>query len=118
MLDAQFIRDNLEAVRTNCKNRNVQVDLDKVVALEVARKEAIQLTQAGQQRQNEVAKLIPKEKDPAKKQELIQEGRTLRENVGNLETQLKQIETDQHAILATYSKHEPSRCAGRNHRKR
>ena len=101
MLDAQFIRDNLEAVRTNCKNRNVQVDLDKVVACEVARKEAIQLTQTVQQRQNEVAKLIPKEKDPAKKQELIQEGRTLREKVGTLETQLKQIETEQLAILAT-----------------
>ncbi len=82
MLDAQFIRDNLEAVKANCKNRNVQVDLDKVVACEVARKEPCQQTQAVQQRQNEVAKLIPKEKDPAKKQELIQEGRTLREQAG------------------------------------
>jgi seryl-tRNA synthetase len=100
MLDAQFIRDNLEAVRNNCANRNVKVDLDKIVAGEVARKEAIQQTQTVQQRQNEVAKLIPKEKDPAKKQELIQEGRSLREQATTLEAQLKQIEADQHVVLA------------------
>jgi seryl-tRNA synthetase len=101
MLDAQFIRDNLEAVRTNCKNRNVKVDLDKIVACEEERKKAIQQTQSLQQRQNEVAKLIPKEKDTAKKQELIQEGRALREQVTALEAQLKQIEAEQHVVLAT-----------------
>ena len=99
MLDAQFIRDNLEAVRTNCRNRNVKVDLDKVVACEEERKKAIHQTQAVQQRQNEVAKLIPKEKDSAKKQELIQEGRSLREQVTALEAQLKKIETEQLAVL-------------------
>ncbi len=100
MLDAQFIRDNLEAVRTNCRNRNVKVDLDKVVACEEERKKAIHQTQAIQQRQNEVAKLIPKEKDSAKKQELIQEGRSLREQAAALEAQLKKIEAEQLTVLA------------------
>jgi seryl-tRNA synthetase len=100
MLDAQFIRDNLEAVRANCQNRNVKVDLDRVVACEEERKKAIQKTQSIQQRQNEVAKLIPKEKDAAKKQELIQEGRSLREQAAALEGQLKQIEAEQHAVMA------------------
>src|SRR5436305_437227 len=100
MLDAQFIRDNLEAVRTNCKNRNVKVDLDKVVACEDERKKVIQQTQTKQQRQNEVAKLIPKEKDQASKQALIQEGRTLREEVTALETQHKQIEADLAVVLS------------------
>jgi seryl-tRNA synthetase len=100
MLDAQFIRDNLEAVRANCQNRNVKVDLDKVVACEEERKKAIQKTQSIQQRQNEVAKLIPKEKDAAKKQELIQEGRSLREQAAGLEAHLKQIEAEQHAVMA------------------
>ena len=39
-----------------------------------------------------MSKLIPKEKDAARKQELIAEGKTLREQVAGLEKQLKQVE--------------------------
>ncbi len=101
MLDAAFIRDHLEAVRTNCRNRNVQVDVDRVVQLDEERKHLVQETQLLQQRQNELSKLIPKEKDPAKKQTLIQDGRGLREQVAGLETRLKQAETDLRSVLLT-----------------
>src|SRR5712671_1600397 len=100
MLDAQFIRDNLDAVKANCKNRNVQADVERVVQLDDQRKHLVQNAQVKQQRANEVSKLIPKEKDAAKKQELIQEGRRLREEVGALEAQLKQVEIDLRAALA------------------
>lgn len=92
MLDAQFIRDNLDAVKANCKNRNVKADVDRVVQLDAERKRLATETQQLQQRQNEVSKLIPKEKDPAKKQELIAEGKKLREQVAGLETKVKEIE--------------------------
>ena len=32
MLDVHFIRENLEAVKANCKNRNVNADIDQVIA--------------------------------------------------------------------------------------
>src|SRR5580693_814153 len=99
MLDAQFIRENLDAVKANCTNRNVQADVDRVVQLDDERKHLVQAAQVKQQRANEVSKLIPKEKDAAKKQELIAEGRKLREEVGALETQLKQMETDLRGAL-------------------
>src|SRR5579871_669727 len=101
MLDAAFIRDNLDAVRTNCRNRNVQVDINRVVQLDEERKQLVQETQLLQQRQNELSKLIPKEKDPAKKQTLIQDGRALREQVAGLENRLKQVEADLRAVLLT-----------------
>jgi seryl-tRNA synthetase len=101
MLDAQFIRENLDAVKANCRNRNVKADPDLVVRLDGERKQAVQETQVLQQRANEVSKLIPKEKDSAKKQELIQEGKRLREQVSVLEKKVKQIEADLHAALMT-----------------
>ncbi|HEV3235405.1 MAG TPA: serine--tRNA ligase [Gemmataceae bacterium] len=101
MLDAQFIRENLEAVKANCRNRNVKADPDLVVRLDGERKQAVQEAQVHQQRANEVSKLIPKEKDAAKKQELIQEGKRLREQVGVLEKKVKQIEAELHAALMT-----------------
>jgi seryl-tRNA synthetase len=100
MLDAQFIRDNLEAVKLNCRNRNVKADVDRVVQLEDERKLLAQETQKIQQRQNELSKLIPKEKDPAQKQALIQEGRVLREQVASLETRGKENEASLRAALA------------------
>src|SRR5262249_20336008 len=101
MLDAHFIRDNLNAVKANCKNRNVKADVDRVVHLDDERKRLVQETQVLQQRQNEISKAIPKEKDKDKKQALIQEGRDLREKVTALEGQKGQIEADLKAVLLT-----------------
>jgi seryl-tRNA synthetase len=99
MLDAAFIRANLEAVRANCVNRNVKADVDAVVRLDDERKRIIQEVQVLQQRANEVPKLIPQEKDPAKKQALIAEGKELRPKIAALEKQLKQVEDDLHIVL-------------------
>jgi seryl-tRNA synthetase len=101
MLDAAFIRDHLEAVKANCRNRNVPADVDRVVHLDDERKRLISEAQVLQQRANEVPKLIPKEKDPTKKQELIAEGKRLREQVGAIEKQIKQVEADLHGALQT-----------------
>ncbi len=99
MLDAAFIREHLDAVKANCVNRKVTVDVDRVVALDDERKRLAQQTQQVQQRQNELSKLIPKEKDAAKKQALIAEGKALREQAGVLEKHYKQAQDDLHAAL-------------------
>jgi seryl-tRNA synthetase len=101
MLEAAFIRDHLEAVQANCRNRAVKADPERVVHLDDQRKSLEQQTQAIRQRQNEVSKLIPKEKDPDKKKELIAEGKSLRGQVDGLDKQLKQIEDDLLAALLT-----------------
>jgi seryl-tRNA synthetase len=101
MLEASYIRDHLDEVRTNCKNRNVTADLDRIVQLDDDRRKLTHETQLIQHRQNEVSKLIPKEKDPATKQGLIQEGRTLREKATGLESRLKQVDADLHQVLIT-----------------
>jgi seryl-tRNA synthetase len=101
MLDAAFIREHLEAVKTNCANRNVKADVDRVVQLDDERRRFAGETQSVQQRQNEVSKLIPKEKDAARKQELIAEGKTLREQAGVLEKQQKLAQEELHAALLT-----------------
>src|SRR5438552_11540424 len=99
MLDAAFIREHLDEVKINCRNRNVQADVDGVVRLDEERRRVLQETQTLQQRQNELRKLTPQEKDPAKKEGLVQEGRNLREQVGGLETRVKQIEGELRTLL-------------------
>src|SRR5438270_9932456 len=101
MLDAQFIREHLDEVKANCRNRNVKADVDRVVQLDDERKRLVQETQQIQQRQNEVAKLVKGEKDKAKRDTLIQEGKALKEKVAGQEKQLKQVEADLEAALKT-----------------
>ena len=58
MLDAAFIRDNLEAVKANCKNRNVEVDVARIVQLDDRRKALVSETQLLQQRGGSCPSLI------------------------------------------------------------
>ncbi|HEY1378483.1 MAG TPA: serine--tRNA ligase [Gemmataceae bacterium] len=100
MLDVHVIRANLDAVKANCRNRNVPAaDPDLVVRLDDERKRLVQEAQTLQQRANELSKGIPKEKDAAKKQELIAEGKRLRVQVAEAEWQVKEIEAKLHAAL-------------------
>jgi seryl-tRNA synthetase len=92
MLDIHYIHEHLDAVKANCRNRNVKADVDGVVALDDERRKLAHEAQALQQRANEISKQIPKEKDAAKKQALIQEGKELRGKTGEFETRIKQIE--------------------------
>jgi seryl-tRNA synthetase len=100
MLDPQYIRAHLDEVIANCRNRNVTADPTLVVQLDDERKRLVQDAQLVQQRANEIAKSIPKA-DPAKKQELIADGKKLREQVAAAEEQVKGVEAQLHAALLT-----------------
>jgi seryl-tRNA synthetase len=99
MLDVNFIREHLDEVKANCRNRNVQADVDGVIRLDDERKRLVQEAQTLQQRANEVAKQTGKERDPAKKQALIEEGRKLREQVAAVEARRKQAEDERDRLL-------------------
>jgi seryl-tRNA synthetase len=101
MLDVAFIRDNLDAVKQNCRNRNVQVDVDRLIAVDDERRRLISSTQTLEQRRNEVSAQIPKEKDATRKKELIAEGKKLREEIAVHQEEMKPIERDLHALLLT-----------------
>jgi seryl-tRNA synthetase len=102
MLDAAFIRDNLDAVKANCKNRlAANAEVDRVVQLDDQRRKLIGESQSLQQRSNELSQQIPKEKDAAKKQDLIAEGKRLREQKTVAEGEVKKIEAELHAALLT-----------------
>jgi seryl-tRNA synthetase len=104
MLDPKYVLANVEAVRQNCRNRNVADevlgDLDQFVALEGRRKALQQEVEEVRRRQNEVAQATGKEKDPARRAELVAEGKRLRATVGDSEEQLKQLDAEQRSRLA------------------
>lgn len=94
MLDLQYICDNVEAVAENCRNRGVTIDLDALQGLRKQRNELIVKIDAHRAEQNAGSAGIAKEKDAAKKAQLIARGKELREAVGAGEAQLKTVEAE------------------------
>jgi seryl-tRNA synthetase len=98
MLDLKFVLANLDAVKENCRNRNMPADIvdevDRLAVLDNDRKRVLQSVEEVRRRQNEVAQAAGKEKDPARRAELVAEGKQLKATVGESEEQLRQLEAD------------------------
>jgi seryl-tRNA synthetase len=84
MLDITFIRQNPDVVRAAIANKRVDLDFERLLAADKARRETIKELETKRARKNEVAQLIPKaSKDdrPA----LIEEGKKVKAEIERLE---------------------------------
>src|SRR5438105_15610090 len=85
MLDRKFIVENADRVKQNCAQRGVKCDFDRLVELEMARRQKLGLVEDLNRQANEVAKTIGKAKDAAEREARKEEGRRLREQITGLE---------------------------------
>jgi seryl-tRNA synthetase len=98
MLDLKYVVANVEAVRQNCRNRNVAPDViedvDRAVALEAERRTLLQSVEEIRRRQNEVAQATGKEREAAKRSELVEEGKRLKSEVAEEEERLRRLDSE------------------------
>jgi seryl-tRNA synthetase len=100
MLDIAYIRENIDAVRTNCKNRGVVADIDAVVRLDDERKRFQKEKDALQAKQNQITDQIKSAgKDKEKREALVAESRAMKEPIAALEAELKKAEAARDAAL-------------------
>ena len=92
MLDLRYVRENPEAVAENCRNRGVEADVDLVVGLADRRSELIQELNELKQQQNQLAKSVGGERDPERRQNLIDESRRMKEEIPEREVELQAVE--------------------------
>jgi seryl-tRNA synthetase len=62
MLDLQYIRDQTEAVRKACRDKRAQVDIDRLLAADQERRQAIQAADALKAERNRVSEEIARRK--------------------------------------------------------
>ena len=79
MLDRKYIVENLEAVQTNCARRGVTAQVERLVELELKRRELLKQSEELNRQANEISKTIGKAKDAAEREARKEEGRKLRE---------------------------------------
>ena len=92
MLDYKFIKDNLDAVKANIKNRNMTADADEVVRLYNKRTELVTALQELQTKRNENAKSMKGKLPDDERKRLIEEGKALKEKIAASEKELADTE--------------------------
>ncbi|MEZ4462267.1 MAG: hypothetical protein R3E66_21600 [bacterium] len=98
MLDIKFIRENVDAVKEAAANKRFSVDIDRLVALDVKRRELIVETETARSRRNEVAALIPKA-SADDRPSLVEEGKALKDRIQQIEVDLAQINEEYDALI-------------------
>ena len=98
MLDRKFVVENAAAVKQNCANRNLSVDVDKLVELEAARRVKAQQVQDLNTEANAKSKLIGKAQDDAERETLKEAAKSLRGQKNEAQAELDQMEAAVHEI--------------------
>lgn len=91
MLDYKFIKENLEAVKENIKNRSMHADADKVVNLYDEQTSLVTKQQDLQQKRNENARQMKQKLDDAARKALIEAGKKIKEDIAAVEEKLNQV---------------------------
>ena len=97
MLDIKFIRDNLDKVKEAIKNKQLNVNLDHVIQLDDQRRKLILETEAYRSRRNEISSKLKGAPDDA----IVDESRKIKEQLGRLELELEEIESQWKQALQT-----------------
>jgi seryl-tRNA synthetase len=94
MLDYRFIKENLDAVKKNITARNMNADADLVVRLFDKRTELVTSLQALQQKRNDNAKAMKGKLDNETRQKLIDDGKSIKEEISSAEAELAKAEEE------------------------
>ena len=96
MLDIRFIRDNADAVQKNAKNKGYDVDISKLLDLDAKRRKLLTEADGLRTKRNDN---VSKSKGSRPTDDLIAEGKAIKEQLATIEPQLKGIDNDYFGLL-------------------
>jgi len=89
MLDIKFIRENKDIVQAGAKKKHVEIDIDSLIKLDDQRLKELKEVEELRTEVNRVSNDIARDQDPALKIQLIEEMRTVKEDIKTKEEKLK-----------------------------
>jgi seryl-tRNA synthetase len=88
MLDIKFIRENKDLVGKNCENRNVSCDIERLLELDDKRKELITKIDELKAEKNRLSEAL---KSGGDKKEIIEKGKTVKNELEKNEPELNEV---------------------------
>lgn len=93
MLDINFIRENPEVVKNACKNKNVQVGVDLILALDKKKRELMTEIETLKSGQNKISR------GGAENKEIFAQAKEIKAKIKEIEPQLEEINTELKSLL-------------------
>ena len=100
MLDYKFIKENLEAVKQNIKNRHMNADADKAVELYDKRTALVTSLQNLQKERNDNSQSMKQKLSPEERQKLVDQGKAIKEKIAQVEADLAEAEKALHEAVS------------------
>jgi seryl-tRNA synthetase len=91
MLDIKFIRENKDIVQAGAKKKHVEIDIEKLIALDDTRLKELKEVEDLRSEVNRVSNDISRDQDSASKIQLIEEMRAVKEDIKAKEEKLKAV---------------------------
>ncbi len=101
MLDPKFVYENLDAVATAAKHKNIAFDAQKYKEIFERRARTIPVTDELRRKRNEGSDAVKKAKDKAEREQLIAEMRNVNQQLAEAEENLRAIESEFEEIQLT-----------------
>jgi len=98
MLDIKFVRDNKELVIAGAKKKHIEIDIDRLLALDDERKALLQRTEDARAKQNEASKKVTAAQG-AEREKVIAEMQTLKDALKKDEEALKTVMEEWRALM-------------------
>ncbi|MCK4800012.1 serine--tRNA ligase, partial [Candidatus Parcubacteria bacterium] len=96
MLDIKFIRENPEKIAEAAKNKNIEINIDKLLQIDEKRRGLISKIDELQAKRNKLAKNAKGQKPTA---EQIEEGKKLKETSLQADTEFKEIDKEYFSLM-------------------
>jgi seryl-tRNA synthetase len=94
MLDINLIRERPDIVKAAMRDLNAEAPIDEILALDARRRELLTEVEALRAERNTVSKEISRTRDQEERQIKIERMRTVGDQIKELETELKTVESD------------------------
>lgn len=101
MLDLKYIKENLESVKVNIKNRSMKDNADRVVELYDKRNNFITEIDELRALRNSNAKKMKSKLSQEERASLIKEGKSIKEQIANLENEAEKVFSELKELAST-----------------
>lgn len=99
MLDIKFIRENKDIVQAGAKKKLVDIDIEKLIAIDDERLKVLKVVEDLRSEVNKVSNSISRDQQGAEKMQLIEEMRTVKEEIKENEEKLKTITEEWQSLM-------------------
>ena len=104
MLDLKIIRSQPEVIAENCRKRNVDVDIEKLLALDEQVRQITSEVDSVRQRRNDISNKMKGKIPPEERQPLIEESKNLREEESEKDSIPRDLLVQIKPLLKQFSK--------------